>query len=134
MLTICFHPSDPWILLAVAKASFHGSCSLPRLISAADYINHAIPSRAQIEGGVNRLAAAGLLSVSKNGFSLAPKGRRLMIGLESKSRSLPRQWKMLEKELPAIGPLTRRARRWRLSPAVYRQAVAEHLRPLASSR
>jgi hypothetical protein len=125
---VLFRSGDPWVLLSIATASFRGRCALRRLIAAADCINHAIVTRAEIEGGVNRLARAGLLSFSPMGFSLTPKARRLLLGLESKSRSPLKQWKMLEEYLPSLKPLTRRLARWRLSSVYYRQTVAEYMR------
>lgn len=125
---VLFRPGDPWILLSIAKASFRGRCSLRRLIAAADCINHAIVTRAEIEGGMNRLVSAGLVQILPPGFALTPRARRLLLGLESKSRSLLEQWKMLEECLPSLKPRVRRLARWRLSSVCYRQTVAEYRR------
>lgn len=131
---IPFRRSDPWILLAVAMAGFRGRCGLRQLIAAADYINHVVPTRAEIEDAANRLARAGLLSFSPEGFSLTPKARCLLIGLESKSQLLLKQLKMLEEELPNVKRQPRGPTRWRLEPARYRQALAEYLRSFNDRR
>lgn len=122
-----FRPSDSWILLALAVRNFRGSCSLRGLIAAADYLNRAIPVRAEIEGGINRLSAGGLAAVTPLGFSLTPESRRLLLRLEVKSRSLFRQRDMLAAMLPELKNPGRPAPRWRLGRERYRKAVAEYM-------
>ncbi len=126
MRRIRFSNSDPWILLSAAACNFRGACTLRQLIAAADHVNHAIPGRNEIEGGVNRLAAAGLLSVSSGFFRLTPRSRRLLLAMEARDRKLLRQWRMLGEKLPSLSPPADRPRRWRLDPGRYRKAVAAY--------
>ena len=128
MKTALFRPTDPWVLLSLAAASFRGPCSLRGLIAAGDYINHAVIERLEIEGGMNRLASAGLAQVTPRGFSLTPKSRRLLLGLESETRSLLGQWELLNARLPKLRALDRPVRRWRLGRERYQKAVAEYRR------
>jgi hypothetical protein len=132
MKPLLIKSSDPWVLLSLATASFRGSCSLRGLIAAGDYINHAVLKRPEIEGGINRLAAAGLVVVSPWGFSLTPGARRLLLGLESDTRSLLKQWDLLNVRLPKLRTLERPFPRWRLGRERYRKAVAEYLSSFAS--
>lgn len=121
-----FRPSDPWILLSLAVASFRGPASLRGLISAADYINHAIPTRAEVEGGLNRLARAGLVSTSCRGFSLTSRSRRMLLKLEGNTRSILRQWTLLDRRLPRCRVAVPRPPRFRLTPMRYRLAVEDY--------
>ena len=126
-MQIRYHPSDAWVLLSLAAASFRGPCSLRGLISAADYINRAVIERAEIEGGLNRLASAGLVKISPTGFALTPRSRRLLLGLESETRSLLGQWDLLSSRLPKLRSFGRPVPRWRLGRERYARAVAAYM-------
>lgn len=66
-----FH-SDSWILISVLYAS-EGTpaASLTDIIAAADYINHTIITRGELETGFSRLVGAGFLTPSSGGFSVS---------------------------------------------------------------
>jgi hypothetical protein len=68
MTTIEFDQEDAWIFWSI-PANESGT-DLRGLISAADALNHAIPSREQIELSIDRGLQAGVieLSVSKTWF------------------------------------------------------------------
>lgn len=134
MPPIRFQPYDPWILLSIAVASFRGRCDLRQLIAAADYINHAIPERAEVEGGLNRLSAAGLVLISRQGFSLTTRSRRMLLGLETKSRSLLKQWTMLDRILPRCLAVVPRPPKFRLTPTRYRQGVEDYRSSIAAPK
>lgn len=61
-----FVGSDAWILLAAVYSGRKDGADLRSLISAADYINHAVRSYEELSGGLARLRAAGLI-VEKRG-------------------------------------------------------------------
>lgn len=58
---------DPWILLSVWTPTARPA-ELTDVIGAADYINHAIPTREELESAFTRLNAAGLLRKRKAGY------------------------------------------------------------------
>lgn len=53
---------DAWIFLALGMAGkLSGTASMAGLLSMADALNHAVPTRDQVETSVSRLIAAGLV-------------------------------------------------------------------------
>src|SRR5579871_5703666 len=61
------HPwSDAWLLLAIIYAGKTSAASLRDIISAGDYINHAIFTYDELATGLKRLAADGLI-IDENG-------------------------------------------------------------------
>ena len=60
---IRFRWSDAWLLLAVGLAANTGSTTLAAVIAAADNIQHAIMTKSELDGGVERLARGGLLEL-----------------------------------------------------------------------
>ncbi|MCO8277361.1 hypothetical protein M1L60_42970 [Actinoplanes sp. TRM 88003] len=54
--------------------------SLADLLAAADFLHHAVPSRAELEESVRRLAGAGLLVVEDDLVEVAPAGEQLWRG------------------------------------------------------
>ena len=55
-----FVGSDVWVLLALLYAQ--KPAPRERIRSAGDYINHAVMSDAELDGGLARLSVAGLVS------------------------------------------------------------------------
>jgi hypothetical protein len=58
-----FQWSDAWLLHAVCMASGGKGAKLSSVVAAADYINHAILTTAEIRGGLFRLVAADHVAV-----------------------------------------------------------------------
>ncbi len=54
--------------------------SLADVLAAADFLHHAVPSRAELEESVRRLAGAGLLVVEDDLVEVAPAGEQLWRG------------------------------------------------------
>ena len=68
-----FEWSDAWILAAVIWATdAEAPVPLWRLIAIADALNKAIPSRAELEVGIERLVRAGYLRAVPDGFEATP--------------------------------------------------------------
>ena len=82
-----FSWADAWIFAALSVTRH--PAALADLIGAADGINHAIPTPDEINGALNRLHAAGL--VSRSGEQLAPTqiASELFERINSGRRSLP---------------------------------------------
>jgi len=72
-----FEPSDAWMFLSVAYSAKDVLATLDDFYAAADHINCAIPTNAEIEGGINRLATAGLVQVQDDHFILTDAGRKI---------------------------------------------------------
>lgn len=71
-----FRDSDAWVILAI-EAAWRRTASLRDIIAAGDYINHAILAAEELDAGLNRLVAAGLVAPTDAGFRLTDAGERL---------------------------------------------------------
>jgi hypothetical protein len=124
--------SDAWVLLAVIGASRNReSAPLAEIIAHADYINHAIVTRDELELGVRRLAAERYLRKAKSGFKPSAKTERLWQQSASKEK---RVWGALERVVEAIGasawepgPLPTTVSEKHVSKSSYERALAEYL-------
>jgi hypothetical protein len=72
-----FESSDAWMFLSVAYSALDGPATLDDFYAAADHINCAIPNHDEIQGGINRLASAGLVNVQDDRFILTESGREI---------------------------------------------------------
>lgn len=81
-----FSSSDAWLLVALMVAKH--PARLEDLIATADGINHAIPTTAEINGALNRLHAAGLLSARDEHFVPSSAARELFERISSGRHSL----------------------------------------------
>ena len=88
--------SDSWILISVIFASQGKSpAALSDIIAAADYINHAIITRGELETGFARLVAAGYLKHSASGFSVSNAVKSFWQSSGSKQRQALKAWDAL---------------------------------------
>ena len=74
-----WQPEDAWILsalLSIRNPQGQGS-RLEHIIAVADFINHGIPTLAEMHGALNRLDAGRLLKVGKGAFFTTEKSRGL---------------------------------------------------------
>lgn len=69
MSNVAFEPDDSVVFLAMCWAG-GGPFPLLGLIAVYDWVNHAIPSREELEGALNRLVAAGLVAYDADKFSV----------------------------------------------------------------
>jgi hypothetical protein len=92
-----FKHSDAWIFLSLNNVE--GGTSLEDLIAKADWINHAIPTEAEVEGAINRLAKAGLVDFQNSNLFLTHAGKELHEYIHSQGRSVLKLWERLEKHL-----------------------------------
>jgi hypothetical protein len=116
--------SDAWFLEAVGWSE--AGVTLVELISTADYIDHAILTRDEIEGAVDRLRPAGLLRVDEGRFVLTEAGQSLRRAHE-RLGVLARIGRLAAD--PALAPPAAHAtsaRRWRLPEAEYRRALTKY--------
>lgn len=64
-------PSDAWVLLALIFAG--KNASRERIIEAGDYINHAIFTDEELDGGLARLERSGCVTQADEAYSITPK-------------------------------------------------------------
>jgi hypothetical protein len=98
---IPFRWSDAWLLLSVALAAKSGSTTLAAVIGAADNIQHAIITKAEIDGGVERLARGGLLELTADHFTLTPSSQTIIDHAAEAAPLIRDQQKLLENALGA---------------------------------
>jgi hypothetical protein len=126
-----WRPEDGWLLLAAFHCEPPQRIELRVLLASADFIEHAVPTYAELYGGLNRLESGGLLRQRKGGLSLTPKALHLRESLgKCSGRGIRDQLDALRKLLhcPCCGiPL--RAVRWRISltQAEYDEAVSSYV-------
>lgn len=89
-----FQRHDSLIYLSIASSRNPG-VSLVDLISTADYIDHAIPTREEVEGAVNRFLRFGMLEVQQGIFYLTAVLKREYEVICSKNKSYMKQWERL---------------------------------------
>jgi hypothetical protein len=77
--------ADAWLLHAIVMAEKDGAAALHDVIDVGDYINHAVFTLAELDGGAARLAAAGLISVRGKALLPAPEVLTFCKGLKKRS-------------------------------------------------
>jgi hypothetical protein len=78
---------DAWIFLSILQTcSPGGETDLRRIIGAADYMNHAIPTREELHGAINRLRSAQLIRIKRGKLSVTSRAEELMKKVEATSR------------------------------------------------
>jgi hypothetical protein len=71
--------SDAWLLLATSATRKPTSASLAATVVAGDAINHAVFTREELSGAINRLGRAGYLSfVEPNELIITSSGAALL--------------------------------------------------------
>ena len=98
---IRFRWSDAWLMLAVHMAAKNGSTSLAGVIGSADAIQHAIITKAELDGGVERLKQAGLLELKSASFVLTPHAQAIADHAAKATSLIRDQEKLIEEALGA---------------------------------
>jgi formylglycine-generating enzyme required for sulfatase activity len=137
-----WHWNDAWIFVSAVIAerlerdrALHAAlpvtgASLADVLAAADFLNHSVPSRAELEDAVRRLAGAGLLRVDDDLVEVAPAGEHLwrtrpFSGLSSAVVAL--QTQLNRSSAPGNAD-------WTLDEHTYAAAVREYSLRLADGR
>ena len=84
-----YNRSDAWLLPAIIYAG--GAATLERIIGAGDWINHAVFNPDELESGLARLAAGGLIKEKKKIFSATLKVRRAYAKTASPRRAVDKE-------------------------------------------
>jgi formylglycine-generating enzyme required for sulfatase activity len=137
-----WHWNDAWIFVSAVIAerlerdrALHAAlpvtgASLADVLAAADFLHHSVPSRAELEDSVRRLAGAGLLTVDDDLIEVAPAGEQLwrtrpFSGLSSAVMTL--QTQLNRASAPGESD-------WSLDEQTYNTAVREYSLRLADGR
>jgi formylglycine-generating enzyme required for sulfatase activity len=137
-----WHWNDAWIFVSSVIAerlerdrALHAAlpvtgASLADVLAAADFLHHSVPSRAELEDSVRRLAGAGLLTVDDDLVEVAPAGEQLwrnrpFSGLSSAVVTL--QTQLNRASAPGESD-------WKLDEKTYAAAVREYSLRLADGR
>jgi hypothetical protein len=70
-MMVSFSQTDAWILWSVATDA--AGSTLPDIIAKADFVNHAIPSREEVETALTKGLQVGLLHIDGRHVRLAPE-------------------------------------------------------------
>jgi hypothetical protein len=137
-----WHWNDAWIFVSSVIAerlerdrAAHAAlpitgASLADVLAAADFLHHSVPTRAELQDAVSRLAGAGLLSVEDDLVEIAPAGEQLwrtrpFSGLSSAVMTLQAQLNRAAQPGDAG---------WTLDEQTYNAAVREYSHRLADGR
>lgn len=128
MAKVRFDMDDAWLVWAIP--AHPDGTDLRGLISAADAVNHAIPTREQIVRTVNRGLRAGIIERAGGRFRVSPDTREALARATGTSRVWFRQWDAVyaylsSREWQAVG-----ASRYRLPERRYATVVEEYLKSL----
>lgn len=69
--------SDAWLLTSIYGASLGGEPTLSRIIGTGDFINRAIFTHSELNGGMSRLQRGGLIEAEGDCYRLTDAGVRI---------------------------------------------------------
>lgn len=107
--------------------------ALDSVIGQMDAINHAIPMREELEEGLGRLTAAGLMSVSGGEFRLTQAGLDLVREASGSRRSWHAAWDQVESALESTEYPAALPSGWEIAEETYDEAVRTYLGRMKSS-
>jgi len=98
--------SDTWVLLATIYGGREKGANLQAIISAADYINHAILTYEELDGGLARLRSEGFIE-EQDGIYYPTQAVLSAYDQTTKlRRSVSKEWDDLERFIKAHRPDT----------------------------
>ena len=85
--------SDSWVLISVIYASQNSTtAALTDIIASADYLNHAIITRNELEIGIAHLVGKGYLRITSGGLSISDAVKSFWQTTGSKHRQALKAW------------------------------------------
>jgi hypothetical protein len=120
-----FGPCDSILFLALGCGAGR-ACTLVDVISLYDWVNRDIPTAETLDGGLNRLLAAGLIRERRGGFYIPVNVLRKYN--EFRRRRRRDRFVMAEEFVRSAGPLSEVPRRVTIRPADQRRAYEEYHR------
>ena len=131
MATSSLQWSDTWILVALLTTTKEGQfASLRQLINAADYVNHAVISRDDLEAGFGRLVPLGHVIIGSSGYAASKEIHEFWRNNTYPGGPLDKFWDELSKHVGAStdrnGPFPKVDIENFVSKADYTAAVRGH--------
>jgi hypothetical protein len=127
--SFAFATSDAWVLLAAIYGGAGKGADLDAILSAGDYLNHAIMSYEELDGGLARLLSARWIAQRGDRFYLSQAVLVVYEGIAAQNRSVLKRWDALQHFLDEslvdvqITPPPEHV----ISPTAYQQAVQFYL-------
>jgi hypothetical protein len=91
-----------WILYSVAIASGKAPASRTDISTAADVINHAVPTQQELNGALTQLVASRLVESHGKFHILSPSGLTLFQAAQAGRPTVMAVWGALTSELASI--------------------------------
>ncbi len=123
--------SDAWIFASVLFTSELDDCRLQDIMAAADFINHAIPTLAEMHGALNRLLSGRLITIRKSSL-FAPTESALALFAKAEGSCTNRGLEIVDGlrkllDCPCCGVRLKSVRwRYHLDEATLEQAYDEY--------
>ena len=93
--------SDAWLFLAYGLAAADGPVPILSVLPLADGIQHAVPTKEEVNGALGRLTRAGYLHIENGTVAITSRGQELLGRAQRAGNGLLAQQKALEHLLPA---------------------------------
>lgn len=130
-----YNSSDAWLLLAVIYAGGGGNnnyAPLDKIISAGDWINHAVFNADEFESGLCRLTTGKYLKEKNEIFSVTLKVKRAFAKINLRGRTVEKELEFLREFIGAASPASEQPQINNLqyegfSQARFREAVDTYL-------
>lgn len=120
-------PASTWTLLAILYAGGAQGAEVRAILSAGDYLNHAILTYEELEAALRWLLEHGCLEVCGERYCPTHPVLAAFDAIEKKHRAAHRQWSALEQFLETCQERTLPAPDAGLTPARYQQALQAYL-------
>ena len=120
-----FGPHDGVLFLALWWGGGRAA-TLKDVVHLYDFVDRSIPSADELDGGLNRLLAAGLVTVRDDTFRVPARVRRAFDAFRRRRRR--DRFTMADEFVRAAGPLEAVPRRVRITPADQERAYEEYRR------
>ena len=91
-----------WVLMSILYGGGENGAELAGIISASDYINHAIISYPELQVGLTRLQSLGVIRKQDSKICFTTPFREEIACMEKQSRSLHKKWQALEAVLKVL--------------------------------
>src|SRR4051812_33500997 len=101
MTSIPYACSDPWLLLSILVAGAADGATLDGIISVGDAINHAVFTFHEIDGGLARLVAGGLVRIDGMRVFPTDEANRIYARVQRRQGSMLTQMDALRKKIGA---------------------------------
>jgi hypothetical protein len=121
-----FEWSDAWVLLVVVVGGGQAGADLRGIIAAADYINHAIPTYAELDGGLMRLKSIGFVEEHGSTYRVSDDIWARYVVTTKPGRSIWQDFDEME-ALLSHSPAVRLVSGAVISHAMYEEAVQTYL-------